>query len=448
MITWMQKHKKWLIVTIWISTIAFVGAGFVGWGSYDYGKSDSTIAIVGKKEVPLNDLQMEYSNLYSQYQQILGKEFNQELAKQFKLEDMALQRVIQKYLILNYAEELGLIATDKDIGFELVKINAFFKDGEFDKNTYLSVLKQNKRTASEFEAQLKQDIVINKVKNLFQTQLEENEIKNISSLIYSEDEVSLKILSDSDIKIKISKDALTKYWSENKENYKSESGFEISYNKIANIKNNTKKEMKKVALKTYLELKKEKIVFQNTKTIYATSNFFNKDDFEEITKSKENTVLKPFYKDNNYYVVKLNKKVAPQILAYDTIKAQVKSDYIKFSKTKVMNEKAEELKSNFTGKNLGYINKKNVPKIEGLTSQEKEEFVKSLFSATQSINTLNLGSKMLVYKITNSRLTEHDKSDDEMINSTIGNLKASSLSSSFLAKLAIKYEVKSFMGNK
>ncbi len=32
MITWMQRHKKWLVITIWISTIAFVGAGFVGWG--------------------------------------------------------------------------------------------------------------------------------------------------------------------------------------------------------------------------------------------------------------------------------------------------------------------------------------------------------------------------------------------------------------------------------
>ncbi|MDC0933875.1 SurA N-terminal domain-containing protein, partial [Arcobacteraceae bacterium] len=72
MIEWMQKHKKWLIVTIWISTIAFVGAGFVGWGSYDYEKSTSTVAIVGEKEVPLKDLQNEYSSLYSQYQQMLG----------------------------------------------------------------------------------------------------------------------------------------------------------------------------------------------------------------------------------------------------------------------------------------------------------------------------------------------------------------------------------------
>ena len=33
MITWMQRHKKWLVITIWISTSACVGAGCGGWGS-------------------------------------------------------------------------------------------------------------------------------------------------------------------------------------------------------------------------------------------------------------------------------------------------------------------------------------------------------------------------------------------------------------------------------
>ena len=45
MITWMQRHKKWLVITIWISTIAFVGAGFVGWGSYEYGKQGGVVMI-------------------------------------------------------------------------------------------------------------------------------------------------------------------------------------------------------------------------------------------------------------------------------------------------------------------------------------------------------------------------------------------------------------------
>ena len=43
MITWMQRHKKWLVITIWISTIAFVGAGFVGWGSYKYGTQGGVV---------------------------------------------------------------------------------------------------------------------------------------------------------------------------------------------------------------------------------------------------------------------------------------------------------------------------------------------------------------------------------------------------------------------
>lgn len=37
MITWMQKHKKWLIITIWVSAIAFIGAyDVVGKGGQPY----------------------------------------------------------------------------------------------------------------------------------------------------------------------------------------------------------------------------------------------------------------------------------------------------------------------------------------------------------------------------------------------------------------------------
>lgn len=447
MITWMQKHKKWLIVTIWISTIAFVGAGFVGWGSYDYGKSDSTIAIVGNKEIPARDVQAEYSNLYGQYQQMLGENFNQELAKQFNLENIALQRVIQKYLILNYADDIGLIATDKDVASELVKINVFIKDGKFDKNTYLSVLKQNRRTALEFEEQLKQDIIVNKVQNLFQTKIEKTEIENISKLIYSEDEVSLKIISDNNIIVTVTNELLKEYWSKNKENYKSENGFEIAYNKIENLENKTKKEMKKVALKQYLNLKKEKVNFKNTKTIYSSSTFFDAEDLKTIIAGKENTVFKPFYKDNNYYVVKLNKKVLPKPLPYANVASQVKSDYISTTKAQMLTKKAEKIEKNFSGKNLGYISRSNIPTIDGLNEQEKEEFIKNLFATTKKVNTLNLGTKVLVYKITKSRFAKYDSSKDGVVESTIANLKQSSLSSSFLAKLATEYEVKSFMGN-
>ena len=447
MIEWMQKHKKWLIVTIWISTIAFVGAGFVGWGSYDYGKSTSTVAIVGDKEVPAKDLQNEYSSLYSQYQRMLGDQFNKEMAEQFKLEEAAFQRVTQKYLILNYADELGLIATDKEVAEELVKISSFFKDGKFHKETYLQVLKQNRRTAAEFEAQLKQDLLVNKVQELFQTSLTTNELQNISSLIYSEDEVSVKIITDKNIKVKFTQDDLKKYWSENKDNYKSESGFGIAYTKIDNIDGKTKKEMRKVALREYLSLKKNKSSFKETKTIFTSSTFLNPEDLQTVTSSKEGTILKPIYKDNNYYVIKAEKKILPKVLDYQVVKKQVESDYTRIQTTMLLDREASKEVANFTGKSIGYVSRSNIPTVEGLTDIQRDEFIKHLFSATETINKVNLGSKVVIYKITNSKLGKYDASNDQSISQSIESLKASSLSSTLLAKLATKYEIKSFLGN-
>lgn len=81
MITWMQRHKKWLVVTIWISTIAFVGAGFVGWGSYNYGKTGGDMAKVGDVTISYKDVNDQYNRLYSQYSETFGEQFNQEVAK-------------------------------------------------------------------------------------------------------------------------------------------------------------------------------------------------------------------------------------------------------------------------------------------------------------------------------------------------------------------------------
>ena len=71
MITWMQKHKKYLVVTIWVSTIAFVGAGFVGWGAYDFNKSRATsIAKVGDIDISYHRFEQTYAKLFNYYSQL------------------------------------------------------------------------------------------------------------------------------------------------------------------------------------------------------------------------------------------------------------------------------------------------------------------------------------------------------------------------------------------
>ena len=445
MITWMQKHKKWLIVTIWISTIAFVGAGFVGWGSYDYGKSNSTVAIVGDKEVPMNDLQNEYSALYSQYQQMFGKTFNQELAKQLKLEDAALQRVIQKYLILNYAKDLDLITTDAEVARELVKIESFFKDGKFDKNTYISVLKQNRRTVVEFEQQLKQDLLVAKVQKIFNIPLSKNEIKNASSLLYAQDKVSINIIDTKNITVTTTQEELKKHWEETKLDFMSPAGFKISYTKVENEEEKTKKQMKKVALKLYVKLKKDASMFKTTETIYDNSNFLNKEDYDKLVKSKDGELLKPFYKDNNYYIVKLISKVAPEVLAYDKVQAEVKLSLESLKKAKLLDQKAQKVIDNFKGRDIGYLTKDLKPIIDGLSNEESTKLVESVFASDKVTNSLSLEDKIVVYQITETKLAPYDEKNDNTVKSVIENIKLNSTYTALLEQLKNRYETKSFM---
>ena len=176
MITWMQRHKKWLVITIWISTIAFVGAGFVGWGSYEYGKQGGVVAVVGDREVTVEEYNQEYSNLYDQYSRMFGSMFNNELAEQLKLKDAAYRQLLQKNLIMAYGNSLGLDVTNEEVARELVKYQAFSKDGKFDKETYIKVLAQNRMTPKVFEESLKRNLLLQKVQTLFQLNPTANEV--------------------------------------------------------------------------------------------------------------------------------------------------------------------------------------------------------------------------------------------------------------------------------
>jgi len=445
-ISWMQRHKKWLIVTIWISTIAFVGAGFVGWGSYNYGKSDGAVAIVGDKEIPLGDLQNEYSNLYSQYQGMFGGKLNQEMAKQLGLEQAAMQRVINKYLFLNYAEDLGLITTDEEVAEELVQMTAFQKDGKFDKNTYLQVLKQNRRTAAEFEKQLKQDLLVNKVQKIFSLELENNEIDNIGNLLFLESDVAVKVIDGESIKINPSMDELQKFYDENKENYKSPLGHSISIIKVENIEGNDKKAMKKVALKKYLALKKGEEKFETTQTVYDLSTVLDSETMDEFSKTEDNKVLKPFYKDDNYYIVKKEKTIQPQVLPFEKVRSQINKAFISSQKEKQLEEIAKKtIESDFTGIDLGYINRNTNLNVKGLLENETIELKEAIFSSSKQKNYLNLKDKLVIFKIKDTKLGTMNAQRSQMVVSTIQNYKANAISSELLEQLQNRYEIKSYL---
>ena len=212
MITWMQRHKKYLIITIWISTIAFVGAGFVGWGQYSYGDKAGAVAKVGNVEVSMGELQKGYSRLYSQYNKMFQGNFDEEKAKQFGLQKQALQQLTQQALILNLADSYDLEISDAELLAELKTQEAFFDNGVFDKEIYKQVLSRNNLSMKEYETDVKKGLLIQKTLNLLPVEASTSESDILNIIMQIADKINYKVLSDKDIEVDTSDAALKPFW--------------------------------------------------------------------------------------------------------------------------------------------------------------------------------------------------------------------------------------------
>ncbi len=485
MITWMQRHKKWLITTIWVSTIAFVGAGFVGWGSYDFGKSQGAVAVVGDKEVKFTAFQNEYNNVYNQYARMFGDQFNQEMAEKLNLQDVALNQVVQKYLLLNYAEQLGLEATQKEVAKQLVQINAFTKDGQFDKDTYIKVLSQNRTKPAEFEAQLKQDLTIQKVQQLFTVQTPSTELEEMSKLLTMSDNIDIKVINAATLSVEAKPEDVKAYWEKNKNNYMSQTSYELNITEMpitlltpsdaeieqfyterkldykhedGRIKtldearetiifDLSAKEVKKDALRLQLKLKKEEEKFATTVKYLDTEFPFASEDIETIKAEKEGTVLKPFLHDNKYIIAQIAKINKPQPLSFEQAQVMAQQDYKSEEKQNLLKTKAQEELKNFTGMNIGFVNRSSIYSIPGLNAQEAQQFLNQLFSSTSKEDVVMLATKAVVFKINESKMGDTSLAMDQNFKNSIQSLKENQLLTNLLEKLRTQYEVYTYKEN-
>lgn len=480
MITWMQRHKKWLVITIWISTIAFVGAGFVGWGSYDYGSKGGVVAEVGNKEVTVEEYQQEYSNIYNEYSKMFGPMFSKELAEQLKLKDVAFKRVLEKNLIMAYGDSIGFTVTDEEIAKELLKYEVFQKDGKFDKNLYIQVLNQNKMTPKDFEESLKNSILLQKTQKLFTLNSSEKEIENLSKLLFIQDDITIKILSVNDIQVQINQDELKSFHEANKNKYLSEISYDLEIKTIPLISSNStedeikvqydkfksdyrfedgriktfeeakqqviadldEKFTKKEALSVYLKLKKDEEKFDKIENFVESKLPFLAENIEKINEVKNGEIIKPFFENKNYFIVKLTNKKPSVVLSFEEAKDRVTLDFEKELKSKKLDEMANNMLNGFMGDNISGVTRESISKIPALEQQEAANFLNQLFSATKKEGVIRLENKAVLYRINSSNMATYDKTKDELVKNAVMQVQESDLVNNLLKKLETIYPIK------
>ena len=212
MIEWMQTHRRWLVITIWVATIAFIGAGFVGWGQFKLGQKSSVIAEVKDTPVTIKDVQNTYQKIYQFYNEQMGGKLDEATAKKMGLQNIALQQAIQDAILRQYAKDLGLYVTDDDIAKKILEIFG-------SKQKYQLYLRNMGMKPKEFEENLKKQILVTKLFNVLNIKPSKTLLLSTASALFNADNIEMKILKKEDIKVSLSQEEIKKFWEKHKNQF-------------------------------------------------------------------------------------------------------------------------------------------------------------------------------------------------------------------------------------
>lgn len=478
MIEWMQRHRRWLVVTIWISTISFIAAGMVGWGSYNFGLNADIVARVGKVEITQNQLQNRYEQLYSQYD--TSGNLDAKKADELGIEKMALNNLIEQALLKNLALDLGLRVSNQEVIDEIMSLDYFQKDGEFDQTTYKNILSQNRIKPSEFEEDVLSDLLIRKVANILpldsSTLLER---KTFAFPFLLEDEIQLKIIDRSKIKVSATEEQIKHFWEQNQSLFKNPAEYKIRYvlvradsqnpspkqiedfyqnnkskyldsngkiQQLYQIENKVVDEQKLLmaedeALREYIALKKAQDLYGEERILLAGDKSFGVEILELLEKGKVGEVFKPIRVTSGFLTFKIIEKNPPTIQTFQEAKEQAKKALIQQLIAQTEEEMAKkDLKQGFKGKNIGYL--KRDQSIQGLTPEESKLLSEKIFTSKEKKGYLKLDQKIAVFEVLDQKI---DQTKAESMNQDIMGIlelyKSQIVTKEFYQYLQNKYRI-------
>jgi len=486
MISWMQKHNKYLVWTIWVATIAFIGAGFVGWGSYDFGSKAGNIAKVGSIEISQTKLNTVYSNLYNQANNRLQGQLDEKKAKEMGLIQQAFARINTEAKLLNFAKNTGIIVSDEEIANYLERIPSFQKEGVFNREIYQGFLNARRMKANVFEEQLREELTITKTFNLLNIEALPLEVESISAAMNVADKLEYKVLTASDVNFTLDESKVKTFWEAQKENFMTAKTYELAVVwTLSNATNVTEDELKafyetnsfnysnaegkqlsfddakmkvtsdlkikktkKSAQKDYIAFKKGKLESSETLTLSLNDSQLTKEIWDEIQEKNINDILKPKVSADKYATIKILSVKAPEAKTFDAAKEEASTLYALQAKEEALLTLAKSTLKNLKENDptlSDFVTLEKHDNLNPLNLQESLQFVQKLFTSSEEKGIISVSDKVIVYNIIDQKLLPMDENKTDLVKRTVNQVKQNLFESNLIKMLDEKYPTEVYM---
>lgn len=165
---WLRDNLRHLKFVLWGVVIVFVLLVFVDWGSGRAGGGRSEAAVkIGNREIGEQEFVEQVRRLQNIYEQQLGDNWDQ-FKDQINLGEQAVQQLVERQLMMDEAREAGLVASKAEVRDRILSIGVFTDEsGQFiGQDNYKRILRANRTSPQDFEAQLEEEIVLEKLRTM------------------------------------------------------------------------------------------------------------------------------------------------------------------------------------------------------------------------------------------------------------------------------------------
>ena len=233
MLRTMRENMKSLSIILWIVVAAFIGTIFLVWGKGGFRGNRTTLAKVGNRVVTYMEFKRSYARAYDFYRKIFKDKFSEDLIKRLHLKEQVLNNLINDKLIEVVAQEEGIKVYPQEVVSEISKMEAFKTNGRFDPQKYRQLLQLNRLTPAEFERDIKNSLLKEKVLSLVKDSAVVPPAEARDEILYVMEKIKLKyaeLMPKLFIsKVKINEGDLEAYYQNHKEEFRVPEKVKIAY---------------------------------------------------------------------------------------------------------------------------------------------------------------------------------------------------------------------------
>ena len=219
--------------------VAIIVVPFAFWGveSFIGGGGDPVVAKVGGEKIHESQFRQNYEQRYQQYLQLMGENFRADQFDAERFRNSVLDDMTQESMLRQYTEDAGYGANDTVLFRAITTIPAFQVDGKFDANAYKAALANQGLTPERFEAQLRQSLEIDQMREAvvdtaFMTPVEVRQLLQLAGQT-REAAYALFPLSAYQGKLSVSDDEARSRYDETKEQYMAPERIKLAYVELA-----------------------------------------------------------------------------------------------------------------------------------------------------------------------------------------------------------------------